>query len=475
MAARGRHPRRLQPRRSTADDRDVAWRARRGVPVGILRLPPRRRFADARDERVAGVAHLARLVAPRARADARDLVGAHLGDEVRIGDLGAGHLDGIAARRVVVSAERPLGLADVDDGSLQHDRHVDGLRHRSGEVGVEAGRLVEVGPGLLDREDRATHDDEVVDTDVDELGGERWRHLRGDAGPRGELVARQPEADDDVGSDRSPHGADHRSGEQRAVGAPLVAAVVGQAGQELADDAVLAGVDLHAVAAGGDGELGGRGEGVDDRGDVLGLHPLRHLTGGDLGDARRCPQRRLVVGGGALAAGVVERGEDEAAVRPAGADDGSPAGLGARRQWGALVRPVGVVDAGPLDDDRPATAPRPPLVVGDVAGGEAAVVVAEVGHVRPEHHPVRRHPRPERERFQQLHPSVASPSECQRTGVRTLSTRTASKHSDGISGGGSGRGGCGPWRGGGRRRRLPATLRRGRGRTRGRGRRAAGR
>ena len=45
--------------------------------------------------------------------------GAQLGDEVGIGDLGPGHLDRRARGRVVVAADRPLRLADVDDRALQ--------------------------------------------------------------------------------------------------------------------------------------------------------------------------------------------------------------------------------------------------------------------------------------------------------------------------------------------------------------------
>ena len=139
-------------------------RSRRRVPVRVLGLAPRRRLADARHDRVAGVADLARLVAAGARPDPLGLAGAQLGDEVGVGDLGPGHLDAGAAGRVVVAADRPLGLAGgVDDRALQDHRHVDGGADRAGQLDVEAGRLVEVGSGLLDREDRAAHDDDVVD------------------------------------------------------------------------------------------------------------------------------------------------------------------------------------------------------------------------------------------------------------------------------------------------------------------------
>ena len=51
---------------------------------------------------------------------------------------------------------------------------------------------------------------------------------------------------------------DDVAGEAQPVGAPLVAALVRQPGQELAHEAVLAGVDLDAVAVGRDGRPGGR-------------------------------------------------------------------------------------------------------------------------------------------------------------------------------------------------------------------------
>ena len=76
---------------------------------------------------------------------------------------------------------------------------------------------------------------------------------------------------------------DHLAGEPLRSVAPLVVALVGEAGQELAHEAVLAGVDLDAVAAGVDGELRRVAEAGDHRVDVVGLHPLRHLAAVDLG------------------------------------------------------------------------------------------------------------------------------------------------------------------------------------------------
>ena len=89
--------------------------------------------------------------------------------------------------------------------------------------------------------------------------------------------------------------AQHLVGEAQAIRAPLVGAVVRQAGQELADQAVLPRVHLDPVAATVDRQAGGGREPVDHGGDVLGFHPLRDLPGVHLGNPRRCPQLPLRV------------------------------------------------------------------------------------------------------------------------------------------------------------------------------------
>ena len=158
---------------------------------------------------------------------------------------------------------------------------------------LNAGRLVEVGAGLLDREDRAADDDDVVDASGDQLGGDRRRHLGRDAGPRRQLVARQPQPDHAVGADGRPHGGDDVAGEAQAVGAPLVAALVRQPGQELAHEAVLAGVDLDAVAVRPRGRRVAAAPNPSTTAAMssasihFGTSRRRHL-----GHARRRPQRR---------------------------------------------------------------------------------------------------------------------------------------------------------------------------------------
>ena len=407
VAADRRDPGRLEAGGSGADHDDVARVRRRHVPVGILGLAAARRLADAGDDRVAGVAHLAGLVAASARADPVGLAGGHLGDEIGVGDLGSGHLDGVAQRLVVVAAERPLGLADVDDGTLQDHGNVgmdlvDRCADVAAHLDVEPGRFVEVGPGLLDGVDRTAGHHQVVESGIDERHGDLRGHLGRDPRPGSEFVARQTQADDPVAGGAT-RGLDHLAGQAQTIVAPLVVAMVREPGQELADQAVLAGVDLDAVEVGIDGQLGGRAETVDDGGDVVGLHPLGNLAGVHLGDPRRRPQRRLAVGRRSLPAGVIERRDHERPVRVAGAGDRRPAVGAPFGQQRALVGPVRRVHRGALDDDRAATAGGPAFVVRREPFGDRPVVGTEIGDVRPEHDPVRCGTGTEGEGRQQLH------------------------------------------------------------------------
>ena len=169
------HARRLQPRRAAPHDEHLSRPRGRRVPVRVLGLPPARRLADARHDGVPGVPHLAGLVAADAGPDALRCARPQLGHEVGIGDLRPGHLDGVGDPVL----QRPAGLADVDHGALQDDGHPvrNGLADGPAQLDVEPGRLVEVGPGLLGRVDRAADDDQVVD-DRGQLGGDGRRLVR---------------------------------------------------------------------------------------------------------------------------------------------------------------------------------------------------------------------------------------------------------------------------------------------------------
>src|SRR5262249_6621540 len=145
-----------------------------------------------------------------------------------------------------------------------------------------------------------------------ERGGDLGRLLGRDAGPWRQLVTAQAEPDDGHfggGANRL----DYLAGEEEPVRAPVVGALVREPRQELTKQAVLPGVDLHAVPP----RIGGHSRGVakpgDYRGDVLGLHPLRDFAAVALGPPRRRPQRPLTIGGRALPAAVAERGDEQAA------------------------------------------------------------------------------------------------------------------------------------------------------------------
>jgi hypothetical protein len=150
------------------------------------------------------------------------------------------------------------------------------------QVDVDAGAVVEGRPGHRQREDRAAHDDEMIDAGVDEPCRDVRDHLRGESRPWRQLVAGQPQTEDRVGADGATHGFDDPVREQPSIRTPLVVALVGQAGEELADQAVLTCVDLDAVTAGVDRCAGGSCEAGDHGVDVLRLHPLGGLAGGHL-------------------------------------------------------------------------------------------------------------------------------------------------------------------------------------------------
>ena len=294
-----------------------------------------------------------------------------------------------------------MARSTIDPWATTTTRSSTAAADAGGEVEVEARLGVAVGPGGVDGEDRAADDHEVVDVGR-QLAGDLGGGLRREARPGRQLVAAEAEADHVVGTDRLADGGEDLAGEAEPVLAVGVAPQVGETGEELADQAVLAGVDLDAVEAGAYGEAGGVAEAVDHRGDVAVLHHLGDLAGVDLGDAGGRPQLPLGVGGRSLAAGVPEPGEHDAAVALGRRGEGGPAGPALLGQRCPLVGPVARVDRRLLDDDRAAAAGEAPLVVGEVALRQRPAP-AEVGLVGPEQEPVGGGDRAQVDRFEEPH------------------------------------------------------------------------
>ncbi len=285
------------------------------------------RIGDAGDDRIAVVAYLAPLVAQHAGPNLRCPVSGHLRHEIGVGDLSPGHLDAVAAAII----EGPRRLSDIDNRALCEHRRRGGsvsgndvAADGTDEVEVEALAVVQGGTALGDGEDRPSNHDEVVDHGGD-VGGEFGCSLWREAGPWGELVTAQPEAEYPLLPKRAANGFQDLPQQECSVLAVPVVPPVRQAREKLAQETVLPCVDLYTVEIGGNSVLGGVGEAVDDRRDVVVLHDLGDFAGVDLRLVRGRPQWSLVERRRALPTGVADCSDDETAVRAAGVDDGRPA------------------------------------------------------------------------------------------------------------------------------------------------------
>ena len=267
------------------------------VPIGVFGLAAAGGFADTTDNRVARVAYLTALVASNTWSDLSCLIVGNLAHQRRIGDLGAGHLDGIAN----AIAQRPFGLAPIDNRALQDHLGrraalLHGIANAAAHIDVETGWLMKVGSGLFDAEDCASNHHEIIEPACRELGSKRRSSIGSDAGPGCKLVARQAQTKHAISAQARSHGVDDFARKEQAVGAPFVAALIGETRQELADQAVLPGVDFDAVAIGLGGNLSSGTKPSDYGSDVVGFHPLRHFAAVDLGHPRWSPEFALAVG-----------------------------------------------------------------------------------------------------------------------------------------------------------------------------------
>ena len=156
-----------------------------------------------------------------------------------------------------------------------------------------------------------------------------------------------------------------------SVGPPLVAALVGEARQELAHQRVLAGVDLHAVEPGRHGQPGRRAEARRP--------PRRCRRPPSTWGPRGCSPRAPATAPTAVAwlyaddpcppawPSAASTSVPSPAVARVG--DGPPPRTAVGREGTPLVGPVGGVDRRLLDDDHAGPTRGAPPVVGDVPLG----------------------------------------------------------------------------------------------------------
>ena len=258
-----------------------------------------------------------------------------------------------------------------------------------------------VGAGGGNREDATPNHDEVVDP-RGQGDGDLGRRLGNDAGPRRQLVARQPQPDQ-AATHAGPHRVQHLTSEAQPVGAVVVVAQVGQPRQELAHQAVLAGIDLDPVESAAHGQIGGGTEAPHDGLDLVMLHDLGHLAGVDLGHAAGRPQRTLAVGRRSLSAGVADSGDGQRpmGVHPIGQRRPAGAAVGGERT--TLVGPIRFVDRCLFADHQAGATGRTTLVVRQVPFADRPIK-AEIRLVGTEQHPIGRLAITQRQRFEHLHP-----------------------------------------------------------------------
>ncbi len=284
-----------QPGRATADHHDVPGPDRDGGHrQHALRAAHRQPGADAGGALVAAGARPHRVAAQGLRG------------EVGVGELAADHADQVAVR------QRRLGL-----GGRGHPADADDRQARRPQPGGQRQRVpVRTGHRGLDQVQRGGGDAGGGGQPVHGAG--RGEAVRGGDGvlrrrPPG-LGGGQPDAEQQVRTQRLPDGGHHLEQQPGAVGAVAVGAPVGRGVEEGAQQGGLGGLQLHAVQPAVPDVPGDPGEPGDDGGQVGRRRPAGHLAEQRVGDRRGREQRDAGVQRAALAAVVVELGDDERAV-----------------------------------------------------------------------------------------------------------------------------------------------------------------
>ena len=279
----------------------------------------RTRLTDAGNDRVAGVPDSTCLVAQDTGTNTVGRSGHQLAGEQRICDLGPGHLDEVG----LAVSDQLLGERDVDDRALRHegDPGRQSGAHDRRRLAVETGLDMTVGPGGGGPEPRAAHGAQIIQAQGRQGGQQSCRGLRHDPCPGGALVTRKPEPDQSLGRDANDGIArylDHACQELAPVGSELVAAEVRELRAELAQEAVLARVELHPVTARLDRGLRRDGKGGDHSLDLLPLHRLGDFSGLHVRHRGGPEQDALVMRARALAPRVAESGDHERTLLVAG-------------------------------------------------------------------------------------------------------------------------------------------------------------
>ena len=338
-----------------------------------------------------------------------DIVGptaGDLGDDVRVGDMGAGHADHVG----VAVGEDALGVVGVDDAPDREHRQADHLldgRRQGHEQAVGRRGRRPVGGALHPVEIGAGDNVEIVELTA---GLERLGDLGHGALVEAvvdKLVAGNAHADDEVGPGGVAHRRDHLEGEAQAVfqgAAVAVAALVSVRRQEVGDQQAEGAEDLNAVETARTHPPGGGAEGRHHLVDFRRGHGVGRLADQFRGHRRGRPQglaRLAAVDAGAV---VGELGEHAAAFLAHRLGKFLVTGNNAVVDVGEGVGRAQV--AGPVNRRRPGDlqgdpAPRLGPVIGDIAiAGDA--VVGDARHMGGDQHPVAQGLGPDLEGRQQM-------------------------------------------------------------------------
>ena len=261
------------------------------------RLAAGRGVLDA--ERVAaGIDAVDAVAGADALADVVDPAFHQLADEVRVGDVGAGHGDHVD----MAFGHRAAGGVEVGDALGVEDRDVDLALDGAGEE--QEGRHRERHVGQHDGVGQMVA--RLPAQDVGEVDQPALRIGAGDGDAVlvrqavvDQLVAGHAHADDVVVADRFAAGFKHFDAEAHAVfqaAAVFVGALVDGRAPELVDQVAVGGGQLEAVQAAFLAAAGGGGVVGDDAADVGVFHLLRDGAAGRLALGRRRHGRQPVLG-----------------------------------------------------------------------------------------------------------------------------------------------------------------------------------